>query len=303
MRRLLLALEWVLLLGVFVLWVHSWHGKPAGREGVEPRPVPVARTSQAKPYSVEEEPVETFPFDPNTADSTALLRLGLAPWQVRAIYKYRAHHGRYHQVSDFKRTPGMTQELWERLEPFVRIDPKYQYLSVSTSPKSHVPALQTVAADTLPKQRASSFVADAVRDTVARPIKYQPGTLVDVNHADTSELKHIPGIASYRAQKIVEYRQRLGGFVNVEQVMEACQLPDELLAWFTLQPVQVTRIDLNHSSIQKLMRHPYITFYQARDIIEYRKVYGDIHDAQQLLRLSSFSPSHVERLLPYLEFK
>lgn len=29
---------------------------------------------------------ECFYFDPNTADSTQLLRLGLQPWQVRNIY-------------------------------------------------------------------------------------------------------------------------------------------------------------------------------------------------------------------------
>ena len=42
---------------------------------------------------VEERRTELFAFDPNTADSTALLRLGLRPWQVRAIYRYRARGG------------------------------------------------------------------------------------------------------------------------------------------------------------------------------------------------------------------
>ena len=53
----------------------------------------------AKPYyyNVGDVKVERFPFDPNTADSTQLLRLGLQPWQVRNIYKYRAAEiGRAH---------------------------------------------------------------------------------------------------------------------------------------------------------------------------------------------------------------
>ena len=44
---------------------------------------------------------ELFPFDPNTADSTTLLRLGLVPWQVRNIYKYRAAGGIYRSKEDF----------------------------------------------------------------------------------------------------------------------------------------------------------------------------------------------------------
>ena len=41
-------------------------------------------------YKTEERVAELFPFDPNTADSTTFLRLGLQLWQVRNIYKYRA---------------------------------------------------------------------------------------------------------------------------------------------------------------------------------------------------------------------
>ena len=37
-------------------------------------------------YKVPEKQYELFYFDPNTADSTQLLRLGLQPWQVRNIY-------------------------------------------------------------------------------------------------------------------------------------------------------------------------------------------------------------------------
>ena len=46
-------------------------------------------------------PAERFPFDPNTADSTALLRLGLAKWQVNNIYKYRQAGGIYRSKEDF----------------------------------------------------------------------------------------------------------------------------------------------------------------------------------------------------------
>ena len=45
-------------------------------------------------------------------------------------------------------------------------------------------------------------------------------TIVDLNKADTSILKRIPGIGSTLARMIVVYRQRLGGFYDVSQLQE-----------------------------------------------------------------------------------
>ena len=72
-------------------------------------------------YAVEPNRWESFVFDPNEADSTMLLRLGLAPFQVRAIYRYRAKGGRYSEVEDFARVYRMTVEQWEHLRPLVRM--------------------------------------------------------------------------------------------------------------------------------------------------------------------------------------
>lgn len=64
--------------------------------GLKPDTVVVVRSRPTYGQPVKAKPA-TFFFDPNTADSTALLRLGLSPWQVRNIYKYRARGGRYHR--------------------------------------------------------------------------------------------------------------------------------------------------------------------------------------------------------------
>ena len=85
-----------------------------------------SKTQSSSYYDVETLPHELFPFDPNTADSTALLRLGLQPWQVRAIYKYRARGGVYRQPSDFARLYGLTQQRYRQLKPYIRIGQDYQ---------------------------------------------------------------------------------------------------------------------------------------------------------------------------------
>ncbi len=129
------------------------------------------------------------------------------------------------------------------------------------------------------------------------------GTVVDINTADTTLLKGVPGIGSYFANRIVEYRARLGGFADVRQLAEVRNLPDSVQGWFTTgDSVDVVRIAVNECSIQQLMAHPYISFYQARAIMEFRHAHGEIDSPGQLSMLPEFSDTDMERLLPYLSF-
>lgn len=60
------------------------------------------------------------------------------------------------------------------------------------------------------------------------------GTLVDLNRADTTELKKIPGIGSGIARLIIGYRQRLGGFYNITQLQEIHLDTTQLQSWFSI---------------------------------------------------------------------
>ena len=303
-RRGLLFLEWIIIVVVIGAFIWSWH-KPKDTSALQNKDVTTlynikkrGTPSRSASYAVPEEKVETFPFDPNTADSTILLKLGLAPWQVRAIYRYRAKHGRYHTPEDFKRLPGMTYELWERLGPQVRIARQFQYIDEddkhTSFPEKSVPTDQ-VAETPVVSQKTDSVIE--------RSRKFDVLTQVDINKADTTELMHIPGIGTYRANKIVEYRRKLGGFLKAEQVMEACELPDEILQWVKVPAeIPVRKVNVNKFSLQRLMNHPYITFYQARAMVEYRKAYGSIKGIEDLKGLEGFTPQTIEKLQPYLEF-
>ena len=290
-RRGLLLLEWMAILALVLLWAYTNRKPESGNGGESFAADSLSRgrehwkTPRSYTYAVPETPVESFPFDPNTADSTTLLRLGLAPWQVKAIYNYRAKHGRYHTAEDFKRLPGMTLELWERLGKFVTIDKKYRYLDVppvsrtrsSTSSVSEKKTQTETTPQTKPSDSIMQPDEDSIRvDTTRYPVKFKEKTLVDINTADTNLLKKIPNIGSYRAREIVSYRQRLGGYTEVNQVMEACEMPDEVLEWFSLVPVPVKTLNVNSLSVRQLMRHPYLSFYQAREIVEYIKEHGPI---------------------------
>ena len=293
-RRALLVIEWVLLIGIICLSVWKWQSPKAPTKVVEKKQEQTNTSEKQITYAVEEVPIETFPFDPNTADSTTLLRLGLSPWQVRSIYRYRAKHGRYHKTEDFMKLPGLTNEQWERLRPYIRIATEFQYVAPAVS-------LEEERRQGLEAMKAME--AEAMQDSFPRQEKISLGQTIDINTADTALLKMIPGIASKRAARIVAYRRSLGGFVSVEQAMEAIELPDSVLKYMTVSQVPVTKINVNKLSVQQLMKHPYLNFYQAKAIFEHRQDKGDLHSLDEMSHLEGFRKTDLDRLRPYITFE
>lgn len=132
--------------------------------------------------------------------------------------------------------------------------------------------------------------------------KYAKGTVVDLNAADTTELRKIPGIGSAIARRIVNYRKRLGGFYSVKQLREA-GLNDSLLAgWFSIDTAAIERIDVNQSSVERLQRHPYINFYQAKAMVEYRRKHGDLRSLKPFILYEEFAEDDLQRMAHYLKF-
>ena len=135
---------------------------------------------------------------------------------------------------------------------------------------------------------------------------YQPkirqGEHVVLNIADTTQLKTVPGIGPYFARKIIQYGQRLGGYVSVDQLDEIEDFPLDAKEYFIIEKPLPVKLDINHLSLNELKRHPYINFYQARAITEYRRLHGPIRSMEELRLLKDFPSEAIERLLPYVAY-
>lgn len=249
----------------------------------------VASEAQEAPLA-SSTPIELFTFDPNTADSTALLRLGLARWQVRNIYKYRAAGGVYRTKEDFAKLYGLTVKQYRELEPYITIGADFLPAFTLFADRKTERANAT-------EQRDSAF-------TPRYPVKLAEGETVDLATADTALLQRVPGIGSYYARRIIAYRQRLGGYVSTSQLNEIESFPQEALAYFTLgnggEPTE--KLNVNSLSLNELKQHPYINFYQARAIVDYRRQNGPIADIDELRLLPDFSDAAIDRLRPYVSY-
>lgn len=225
---------------------------------------------------------ELFAFDPNFADSIELSHLGLSPFVIRNVMKYRQKGGRFATAASFSRVYGLTDEQFSVLEPYIRIPERRK-------PIASLPAVCSV--DTMKIVRRKPVI-----------MKYPEGTLVDVNVADTVELKKIPRIGSVIARNIVTYRERLGGFHVLEQLLEVRFVTPELLKWFTIGDTPIRKLALNKASLDKLCAHPYLNFYQAKVIVEYRRKRGKIKSLSQLSLYEEFTEKDLIRLSAYVSF-
>jgi competence ComEA-like helix-hairpin-helix protein len=208
-------------------------------------------------------------FDPNEADSAELAAMGLPTTAVRSLVHYRQRGGEYRTAESVQRLYGMSDSLFVRLQPYLR----------------------------LPEPQASPAVE---RYPVAE--KYPAGTRIDLNTADTTQLKKIPGIGSGIARAIVGYRERLGGFYAVEQLAEVRYVTPQMYEWFMVEEPSLRPLRVNHDKLERLKSHPYLNYYQARDIIAERNARGDIKSLSRLSTYKDFTEKDFERLKPYLDF-
>lgn len=314
-RRAILVALTVAVVAVVGIWLVgkgndvTEGGEVVGDDGVNSD---VAVGQGVEGQTVDGREVRLAPFDPNLADSTQLLDLGLQPWQVRNILKYRAKGGVYRVPEDFARVYGLTVKQYRELEPYIRISPDYrpaaevygnQYRRQG-HPSGGGYAQRSGSSSGRPSwERASDDAAPSYsRDTLRYPVKLKVGEHLDLNKADTTALKKVPGIGSYYARKVVAYRESLGGFCSIGQLMEIEGFPQEAADFFVLKPSDVRKLNVNHLSLAQLRKHPYINFYMAKAIVDRVRLKGPLHSLDELSLLPDFTPEAISRLAPYVEF-
>jgi DNA uptake protein and related DNA-binding proteins len=254
------------------------------------------------------------PFNPNTADSSRLLSLGLRPYVVRNILKYRRKGGMFRKPEDFSRIYGISPEQYAQLKSYIRID--------ADKSASEFQARQDRKWEDREKQgpaQVHSFTGSAALSSGAGSAAFSPNTAsvslsgksqevlsLNINKVDTSALQQLKGVGAVTANRIVQYRNRLGGFYSVRQLEEIKGFyPDvlrRLQSTLKIDTGQIQRINANKASLEKLKAHPYISFYQAKVIVELRKARSGIKSINELAEFKEFTSVDMDRLKWYLSF-
>jgi len=199
------------------------------------------------------EPVLIERFDPNTVDKSGLIKLGLSPKQAQVVLNYREKGGKFKNAGDFSRMYVISQKTYERVK---------EYISIET-------------------YKADTIKSDTVVNVKTYPASfngYENRELLRLNTADSIDLISLPGIGPYYARKIIQYRERLGGFATKDQLLEIYGIDKERFDLFAeridVDTNDVTKVDLKVATFEQLSGNPYIGGYVARAIIRYREKSG-----------------------------
>jgi competence ComEA-like helix-hairpin-helix protein len=314
----------VLVLGVqVIIWTsdrwavflpEEWHGRYKREKAVRAFADSMAEVRRSgkgnnswqkqKNYSVS---VKLAAFDPNSADSLTLLRLGLKPYVVRNILKYRSKGGRFRKAAELERIYGMDADAYARLEPYIRFssskenedtDEREGYSEKANNGSKEQSEAGAFDAD-------GSFLADrAVTPAVSGSVSPHR---MDLNRADTSQLQQIKGVGKITAERIAKYRKQLGGFYDLKQLDEVRgiypETKERLKSMLKINPEDIVPIFVNKVSLERLREHPYISFWQAKVLVELRKARGSIRSLDELSQFKEFKPEDLERLKWYISFK
>ena len=193
-------------------------------------------------------------------------QLGLSPKQAASLLKYRDKYG-LNSLQQMQQIRVLDQYILNQIKDSLRFE-KEVYISTNKSDQKVI-AIQKL----------------------------------DLNSASIEELVALPGIGSYTAEKIIQYRQRLGGFFSLDQLQEIKGLnPDMILKMTSFLQIRskVQPIALNAVSQERLKQHPYLTWNQANSIVKMRQQLGSFNSIEQIKQSVLIDEQTFEKLKPYL---
>jgi competence ComEA-like helix-hairpin-helix protein len=174
---------------------------------------------------------------------------------------------------------------------------------------SPVSASASSGRQTPPRESTSERISRLTSSSTSFPRteKFSLGTIVELNTADTTILKKVPGIGSAFANRIVRYRELLGGYYTVQQLAEVYGIDEEryiaLAPWFAVDNSFIQKLPVNSHPQDSLSRHPYISYRQARAIVQLRVQKKQLSGWDNLALLDEFTELDKSRILPYLSFE
>lgn len=221
------------------------------------------------------------PFDPNEADFKTLRSLGFSNYAANNLIKYRSKGGQIKKSSDLTKIYGVDDKLMEAIEPFVTI-----YMKNEREENSWMDNNQ------------NSIEQDSFQ---SRQISENSNLKYDINIASQEELMSLRGIGPIISKNITEYRSKLGGYNNIEQLYEVYGITPELMQAISSRLVvkkDFTKFYVPSLSFKEVLRHPYADYETTKllkniSILDYEK------EILVLIENNSLD----ERLIPYLLLK
>ncbi|CAN5446034.1 helix-hairpin-helix domain-containing protein [soil metagenome] len=212
-----------------------------------------------------------YSFDPNTITEEEFITLGLSSYLASRIGRYREKGGKFKKKEDLQRIYGMDSAWFKKASPWIRI---------VNAPKNPFP---------IKTMEKSIYVVETH----------------DINSADSTELMKVYGIGPALSKRICTFRDRLGGYISIEQLNEVYGLDTAVLKslkkkFFVKESFSPQQISINQMKAEEV-RHPYLRRKEVQAIIAFRTQHGNFQSLEQLMEIKILSAEWIEKVRPYLK--
>jgi len=151
-------------------------------------------------------------------------------------------------------------------------------------------------------QRLSNFIELELK--IESTQKEEIISTIDLNTASKEELMTAKGIGNVFSDRIIEHRERIGGFVSIDQLNEVYLIDEEWLVQYRHQfkanSSKIVKLNLNTIGFKELLKHPYFSYSQTRLIINFREQHGKFTSIEQIKEFNLIKPKHYRKIAPYL---
>ena len=217
--------------------------------------------------------IKLFRFNPNGLSIDDWIKLGLTAKQAASIKKYEAKGGKFYKNEDLKKMFVISTKQYVILEPYIDI----------------------------PSKSTKNFTEIKSKKVLMEDIQ------IDINSADSINVQLIKGIGPVFASRIIRYRDRLGGFVQKEQLKEIYGIDSlkfhEISKQINIDTQNVKFVDINRIDIKEFNGFPYLNYRQKKALLAYRKQHGPYQNLEGLKKAALLDDNILRKISPYFKFR
>lgn len=221
-------------------------------------------------------PKKTKPrkFNPNFITEYSGYTMGLSPKEIDRLHQFRAKDQWINSVADFKRVTQVSDSLLDV------ISPRFKFPEWVTNPKP----------------RSKNWASKPEKNFTQK---------IDLNKATPEQLQEINGVGEVLSKRIVNFRDRLQGFLVDEQLYDVYGLEfavvKRILLEFTVkEKPTVVKININTASASDIATLPFISFNLAKEIVDYRLLHEGFKEMGELKKVEGFPVQKIDRFALYL---
>ena len=222
----------------------------------------------------EKKKPKRYPFNPNYLTDFKAYTLGMTPVEFDRLTHYRNKGKWINSASDFQKVTGVSDSLLDSIQPY------FKFPEWVTQKRSYTRKMTEVS----PR----------------KPLKKK-----DLNTATAEELRVVYGIGAALGERIVKYRNRLGGFTHESQLYDVYGLSEEVVArtleYFEVSnPMPIAKMNINRASASDIATIPGVSFELAQKIWNRRRDLQRVDSLAQLGKIEGLSERKLQLIALYL---